>query len=274
MERSSHFSLVVICGVNVGDFGLCWDDCFSDVPCRVRVNPVSECGLPWGVGSPEVTAGKRQVLTGILSLDVQDFCLFLGLSSVSVDVEECVRTSGAVCFYSIELVFLSAETLQWHWNFSISWGALSLNLGGVQPEIATQLGKDGWEGLEEATWRFCWWDSCPSWFILCHFRRYFAPSASSIIMNDFPWTLTGLTVEASPGCPSGHSVGTVNWTWAFTRWWLIVYKFLTLGATCSAISDSRVFLFHWETLLRHGPNSFRPEPDHFLLRSLFLDCVE
>lgn len=148
MERSSPFSLVVICGVNVGDFVLCRDDHFPAVPCRVRADPMVNVVFPEGRADQKSPLGRGRDWqeSWVLSLDVQGFCLFLGLSSVSVDFKEFARMSGAVCFYSVELVFLSAETLQWHLNFSISWEALSFDLGDVQPEIATQLGKDGWEG--------------------------------------------------------------------------------------------------------------------------------
>lgn len=109
-----------------------------------------------------------------------------------VNFKALARMPGAVCFYSIGLVFLSAETFQQHLNFF-------LFLEEFYPLILQEL-QPNWEKMaerehEEATWRFCWQDNGPSrfspgtviiTFILCCFKRYFVPLASSIIMKDFP----------------------------------------------------------------------------------------
>lgn len=268
MQGSSHFSLVVICGVNVGDFVMCWHDCFPAVPCRVRANPMSEFGLPWGVGSPEVTRGKRQALGQVLSLAgwksriSASFWVSLLWVWTSRNLRErqgLFASPPLSCFSSQPRFFNDTWT-----SLSISWGALSLNVGDVQSEIVTHPGKDGWEGAWRSNLEVLWWDSCPSkfspgtvirtCFIWCCFRRYLAPLASSISINDFPWTPNGPTVEVSPVWLSGYSTGTVNWTWAFSRWWLIVYTFLTLGATCSATQIPKSSYSPGRTFSGMGPN--------------------
>ena len=227
MERSSHFPLVVICGVNVGDLMLCLDDAFLDVPCRIRANPMSGCHHSWGGSGPEVTTGKRHILRqeGGVWKSRTPACFWTsfcecGLQGICENVKGYLLLLHWACF-----PFSWDSSMAFRLFFLFSKDLYPLILGMFNQKLQPSWEKMVEGGLEEATRRFCWWESCLSWFspgsVLASSGAVSGDSLRLLLFLSSWVTLTEYSLASQLKCPQAGLW--VNWTWTFIFHKMVAY---------------------------------------------------